>query len=123
MYDAFLTAARRKIAKKNLSQREVGKLIGTSDVTVCLTLNRKTILRAPYMLRMAKQLNISLDACIGLGRARPLTVRSGCVNAIRVLDEIFEEGKMPYSQYEKLFDAIAAIGGGEEKLHDNRTKR
>ena len=108
MYDVFLREVVQLLAEKNITQCEMAERIRTSQFTMNQAVNRHVYFRAVYMLRLAKELNISLDQITGVTKPVPPGSRTG--TAINILDSIFEKGKpMKWEQYEKLRDAIVNI--------------
>lgn len=114
MYSAFLRECKRKIAVKELRQGDVGKRLGMSNQNVCLILNGRVMLRADRVFRLAKLLGISIDRILGYPRRTVKSVKKENQAAIETLDDVFERIKMPYESYERIYEAISAIGGTDE---------
>lgn len=120
MYDDFIRECKKQIAEKNLTQAEVAKTIDRTQSNFNQILNGHCNMLAPWMLRLAKLLNISLDQYTGVKVKKKPCPGSRTGTAINILDSIFERGKpMKWDQYEKLREAITNIKEGSNE-HSNQ---
>lgn len=110
MYDLFLREVKKELAEKNITQIAAAKQIRTSQYTLNQGLNKRIAIRACYVFRLAKWLNISLDKITGVRVKKKENPQSRTGTAIDILDRIFEKRQpVTWDQYEKLREAITNI--------------
>ena len=117
MYDAFIREVKKRIAQKGYTQAQVAWKIGMKPCNFNLALNKHWFFKPVYVLRLAKLLKIKLDWITGVTpphAQQKNSVKRGVAAAINALDVVFEKGKMPFSHYEKLREAIEKISAASE---------